>query len=189
MAKIHWYAKVLSLVGFWCGLLVLMGTIWGEDGILGDPLSSKALRIEFIPEMDEIRIGEKWRAQVELNRREESVFQESWDKNFSLIQRAVTPDAVREISRWSREEMENFRYVTLPKPAQTRWETVRHDSRKTLFLRCARLDPLPSSPQMKRELTAYALFDSRTGNVVWVGITIQSRLLPEKETKNRWWFF
>lgn len=188
MAKIHWYTKIFALVGFWCAFLVLLGAIGGENGLWGDPLSGKTLRIEFVPEMDEVQIGKKWRAQVELNRSEEKVFLESWDKNFSLIQRAVTPEMVREISRWGREEMENFRYVALPRPSQTSWETVRHDPRKELFLRQARLISLPSVPQMKRELIAYALFDSRTGNILWVGITIQSQILPE-EKKNRWWFF
>lgn len=181
------YLKISMLLLLWGSVLTLLGSMTWEKSPSFPALEKETLQLKFLPEMDPLPIPRTWERQVDLNSEQKKKFEEEWLEHFGALQENLTPSVVQEISRWSRDAMKNYRYATLPNPARTQWQTEAHDSTKNLFLRTATLDALPSEQGMKRELLAGAIFDSRTGKIVSILVTIRSELV--QETPKRGWFF
>lgn len=176
----------------WVACLAMLGgvLVWDAGGTgttSGKNVSVNALPLwlECLPEMDPIPLLDEWKSRVDLHSEQKQKFQKMWVDNFGIVRDFLTPQRIQEISRWSRTEMERYRYVTLPNPEKTEWKTVGHDENATQFLRSAFLESLPSEPGMSRRLVAYALFDTRTGNINSIIFTIQSELISEEK---RSWF-
>ncbi len=177
----------------WVACLAALGSIlaWGdgENNATAEKNSSIALPLwlEYAPEMEPIPLVDEWKSRVELNPEQMQKFQKTWVDNFGIVRDFLTPQRIQEISRWSRAEMKSYRYVTLQNPEKTIWKTVGHDENATQFLRFAFLESLPSERGMNRRLVAYALFDTRTGNINSIVFTIRSELISE--TKRSWFQF
>ncbi len=182
------YLNFFMFLVLWGSVLTLLGSMTLDKSLSFPSLNKASLQIQFLPEMDPLPIPRTWGRLVDLNNEQKKKFDDEWFRNFGTLQENVTPSNVLEISRWSREAMRNYRYVTLPKPEKTSWQTEAHDPAKNLFFRTAPLDALPTERGMKRELLAGAVFDSRTGKIVSVVVTIRSELVHETPTRKGWFF-
>ncbi|MDO4629944.1 MAG: hypothetical protein Q4C70_12245 [Planctomycetia bacterium] len=183
MIKTVWVACIAALGSIWA---------WGDSENSTNsgknvPASALPLWLECVPEMDPIPLLDEWKSRVELNPELKKKFQKIWVDDFGIVRDFLTPERVQEMSRWSRTEMERYRYVTLQNPEKTDWKTVGHDENATQFLRSAFLESLPAEHGMNRRLVAYALFDTRTGNINSVVFTIRSELIHEE--KRSWFLF
>lgn len=181
---VDWYGRFL-VWAFWCSVGALIwGNLWNHSS-WGSGVEP-AFQMECLAEMDEVKFAENWKFRVELSHEKKRIFQEKWYEKFGAVKEFLTAERVREMSRWSRKEMKNYRYVTLPDPELVRWETIAHDAKKNRFLRKAVLGSLPSEYGMKRELTVSAVFDVRTDEISWIGFSILSQIHLEEA---RGWFF
>ena len=182
------YLKIFMFTLLWGSVLTLLGSMTLDKPISLPSHGKGIIQIDFLPEMDPLPIPQTWEHQVDLSNEQKKKFEDEWLRHFGTLQENVTPASVTNISRWSRDAMKSYRYVTLPKPEKTLWQTTAHDPAKNIFLRTAFLDTLPTEQGMRRNLTAGAFFDTRTGQILSILVTIHSELEHETQPQKRWFF-
>ena len=100
----------------------------------------------------------------------------AWQKAAPALQKRITPDVARSLSRWAKKQMEKYKKVPPLKDAA--WTPVRSQDRGRRLLLEATLDTLPShSPIVTRWLRAYLLYDVARKAVVRVTVTIRGQIL------------
>lgn len=98
-----------------------------------------------------------------------------WAAKRPSIQPLVTPRAVRDLSRWARKQMEDYRRV--PPLDKVAFQPMAfHQEARRLVLE-GTLDTLPShSPLVTRWLKLYLLYDQAKQSIVKVAVTIRGQL-------------
>lgn len=183
----RWNLKIFSQTALLACVAFLGGSMLWEKPFAASE-TVKTMRVGCVPEMDEIEVEGAWQNRFDLNPEQKKKFREEWVRSFGDVKKFVTPERVREISRWSRPVMERYQYVTLPNPEKMVWKTLGHDEGGRRFLLEAPLEILPSESGMKRELKTFALFSTDSAKIEWTLITIRSQLI-QAEPKRRFWFF
>ncbi len=179
--------KILSLASVVFGVAVLGWSAIYEQPFGEKNSSVRSLSVGSIPEMDELEFTKDWVLRADLNSAQKSILKKEWEKNFEDVRTFLTAERVKQMSRWSRDAMRNYRYVTIPKPENCGWKTLCHDSAAKCFLMQTTFETLPSDPGMRRELCAWVLFDTSTETISWTLLTIRSELVQEKKKRFLWW--
>ena len=100
----------------------------------------------------------------------------AWQKAAPALQKRITPEVARSLSRWAKKQMEKYKKV--PPLKDVPWTPVRSHERDRKLVLEATLDTLPShSPIVTRWLKAYLLYDVARKAVVRVTITIRGEML------------
>jgi len=100
----------------------------------------------------------------------------AWKKSSPLVEKQVTPEMARQLSRWAKKEME--KYVKVPKPLPVELEPITANKAQGKFVFGCTLDVLPSHhPLVHRWLKAFILWDRDSDTVVRVTITIRGEAL------------
>ena len=134
-----------------------------------------ALPIGFclIPEMDFIPEVDGWtpckpdefQAQIQ-------VVTALWKEQSDWVHKRITPDVVKELSKWAKPQMEGHRLVPVMQGVKLTALTVDPKHHKIVY--SGTLETLPShSPVVTRWLKLYLLCDEETGNILRVTITIR----------------
>ena len=129
-----------------------------------------------LPEKDEIPEIYGWQKNCRsLTKPQRDAFEARFVSRYEEVRQYVTPERVRSISRWANQEMGNYRYVNFPSAKQFSWKEARCDSSGEKILMEATIETLPSEHRaMKRYLKIFALYDTKTGYIDWVLVTIRS---------------
>ncbi len=99
-----------------------------------------------------------------------------WATKRHEVQRLITPQQVRDLSRWAKKQMEQ--YGRVPPLDKVAFQPMAfHQEARRLVLE-GTLDTLPShSPLVTRWLKVYLLYDQGTQSIVKVAVTIRGQLL------------
>ena len=148
-----------------------------------DELRDAAGDVSFVPEMegflelDVMRAGGSrpgtgdTQVAVEVERA-----QAAWKRNIPTVREHLTPQRVRDLSRWARKEMEN--YSTVPDLKEVALRPVHVDAERHKLVLESTVDTLPThSPLVTRWLKVYVLYDLRSQKVAHVTVTIRGERL------------
>lgn len=179
--------KVLSLA-----VIAVCAGVLGWSAVYEQPFSEKSvlpksLQVGGMPEMDALEFTEGWELRVEMNNVQKGALKKEWEASYEDVRKFLTPERVKQMSRWSRDKMKNYRYVSLPKPEKCEWKTLCHDAAGTCFLMETTLETLPSDPGMRRDLRAWVLYDTQKKKLRWILVTIRSELVREEKKRFLWW--
>ena len=169
--------KTLSQLLLITSLFCLLISVGAENPFRNfDPHAT--LWLWTLPEKDEIPEVYGWQKICPpLAKAQKDDFEARFVGRYEEIRQYVTPERVRSISRWATREMENYRYVNFPTVKNFSWKESRCDSSGEKFLMEATIDTLPSEHRaMKRLLKIFALYNTKTGYIDWVLITIRSNM-------------
>lgn len=98
-----------------------------------------------------------------------------WDSVYKWVQKQYTPSTIRALSNWARKQMTAYGRTPGLKGARFIPVRVREDHRKLVFEAVA--DTLPVHQQIvTRYLKIFLLYDSSTGEIVTVTVTIRGEL-------------
>ena len=99
-----------------------------------------------------------------------------WKGKRPWVEKRLTPELARSLSRWARKEMEAYRRV--PPLAKVDFQPVRHHKASRKLVLKGVVDTLPShSPIVTRWLLVYLLYDEPTRSVVRMTVTIRGQIL------------
>ncbi len=95
-----------------------------------------------------------------------------WKDKSDWVQRRITGNVVRELSRWAKPQMEKYR--TVPDLAVLNLSALAIDSKHHKIVFAGTIDTLPShSPLVTRWLKLFLLCDEETGEILRATITIR----------------
>ena len=96
----------------------------------------------------------------------------AWKERSDWVQKRLTPDVVKELSRWGKLQMQKYR--TVPDLAAVKLVAITVDNKHHKVVYSGTIETLPShSPVVTRWLKLYLLCDEQSGEILRVTITIR----------------
>ncbi|MDO4576186.1 MAG: hypothetical protein Q4D98_13345 [Planctomycetia bacterium] len=144
----------------------------------GEPGQENATtQVWSLPEMDPIPQTDAWENNdTPLSEEEQKAFQKRWLEISAEVYLFITPELVRQLSRWNRDRMKCYE-KTDPTPAdRVFWKPTKRDETGKRVLLYTPLEPLPSTRPMRRDLTIFALYNTETQNIDWMLVTIHGEV-------------
>ncbi len=144
----------------------------------GEPERAKKMPawLELVPEMmplEGLRLRSVPRGDTIANQVQEA--RTALQKKRPEIERQITPEVVRSLSRWAQSQMKEYEKV--PSLAKAVWKPVGDDKQGRLVLE-GTVDTLPTHHRLvTRWLKVYVVYDGKAREVVRVIVTIRGEVL------------
>lgn len=141
--------------------------------------SAQPAWLQTLPEMEKLAATDDWAYSPQpLSETQKQQFSADFAKKYPEIRGFLTPAHIRDLSRWAKDEMKTYDSIPFPDADKLVWQPVRRDAAGTKILLETTLDTLPThSPLVTRWLKLFAIFDTVTGKISVIAVTIRGELL------------
>lgn len=164
---------VLVQTLFLGGFTAILISLFTGDAEVASGNASSWMRS--VPEMVNIKEVDGWEYNPNpLTPEEKKAFQTDFLARRNDFNSFITPELVRNLSRWANKQMEEYKEVSLPKEILWVPNCSHGNGDEKRILMEATLEVLPThSPLVTRWLKGYALFNPHANKIEWIIITIR----------------